>query len=549
MSIVSLFLGFYLLKVSFFYYLATLLLFIPFLLFVRAYQKLKSQIDTLEAYSYFIKQELARITINLKKIQSREPWEYPESVRNHPLSIDLDLCNKNGLFAYLDTTATKQGFSEFINVLLQNGTTFLEILTRQQKIKTLVSKKFQPFLLLKHLHTRVREPRAKWDAEISVKPILFWSSGFRKILRLIFPIFSILTPIYGILSLLFNLPLFTVILFVNLLLFLSYRKDSLKVWKQIATISKATNEFSRLILYVSSEKKETKKYLDRIQRLGDSFEILVSPLPHFLLNGILLWDLWKIQGFSKWVQNFGETWNQSWEKIREFDSLSPFVNLSILNPEYEFPNIAEGSKLQAKDLVHPLLSPEFAVHNPLEAVSKGDLIVITGSNMSGKTTYLRSVAVSLLLARAGARFAGRGLDLPPFQIHTLIRSQDSLEDGVSFFYSEVRRLAEILRSADSEKQIPILFLDEILKGTNSKERYIATRELLFALKEKGAIVFVTTHDLKLSEIPWAKQFHFTELELDGSMSFDYRIRSGVSKSTNALKILKKEGIPILNEEE
>jgi DNA mismatch repair ATPase MutS len=200
-------------------------------------------------------------------------------------------------------------------------------------------------------------------------------------------------------------------------------------------------------------------------------------------------------------------------------------------------------------LVHPLLSPEFAVHNPLEAVSKGDLIVITGSNMSGKTTYLRSVAVSLLLARAGARFAGRGLDLPPFQIHTLIRSQDSLEDGVSFFYSEVRRLAEILRSADSEKQIPILFLDEILKGTNSKERYIATRELLFALKEKGAIVFVTTHDLKLSEIPWAKQFHFTELELDGSMSFDYRIRSGVSKSTNALKILKKEGIPILNEEE
>ncbi len=503
----------------------------------------------MEAYSYFIKQELARITVNLKKIQSREPWEYPESVRNHPLSIDLDLCNKNGLFAYLDTTATKQGFSDFINVILDNGAGLSEVQVRQFKVQTYVRKKFQPFILLKHLHAKVREPRAKWDGEVSVKPVSFWSGGFRKVLRVFFPILSILTPVYGILSLVFNLPLFTVLLFVNLLLFLSYRKDSLKIWKQIAGISKTTTEFSHLFLYLSREKKIAKKYLNRIQILGDSFEILISPLPHFLLNGIFLWDLWKVEGFSKWVQNFGGTWNTNWDKIREFDSLSPFVNLSILNPEYEFPNLSDGDKLKAKELVHPLISKEIAVKNPLDAVSKGDLVVITGSNMSGKTTYLRSVAVSLLLARAGARFAGKGLDLPPFQIHTLIRSQDSLEDGVSFFYSEVRRLAEILRSADSERQIPILFLDEILKGTNSKERYIATRELLFALKAKGAIVFVTTHDLKISEIPWAKQFHFTELELDGNMSFDYRIRNGISKSTNALKILKKEGIPILNEEE
>jgi DNA mismatch repair ATPase MutS len=365
----------------------------------------------------------------------------------------------------------------------------------------------------------------------------------------VFPILGIVTPVYGSIALLFDLPFLPILLFINGLILLSYRKDSLRVWKEIGKLSFISNRFRKFFIYTSENKKVSKKILRTISKLGDSFEILISPLPHIILNILLFWDLWKIRRFTQWVSHYKSTWNQWTQNLIEYDSLLPFANFSFLHSEFGFPSLNDENVISAESLVHPLLPKKNRVDNPVFPVKKGDLVVITGSNMSGKTTYLRSVAVSLLLARAGAKVAGKGFQFPTFTIHTLIRSQDSLEDGVSFFYSEVRRLAEILKNADSEKQIPILFLDEILKGTNSKERYIATRELLFALKEKGAIVFVTTHDLKLSEIPWAQQFHFTELEVDGNMEFDYKIRKGVSTSTNALRILKKEGIPIRNEDE
>lgn len=550
LTCISLTFLFYLLQLSYVYTLGILILLVPFFFLIRFYQKLKSRIDNLEGNIDFTRQELFRITGNHKNLRVREPWEYPESIRNHPLSIDLDLCNKYGFFSYLDTTVTKQGFQEFLNVFLKNDAAGnKEILERQSFIKGISEKKYKAYLLLKFFHLKIREPQIKSEGNVFVNPISFWKGNFRRILVYLFPILSVFTPLYGIISLLFDLPLLPLLLFCNGMIFLSYRNESLRTWKEIAKLSSTASEFSKLILYVSKEKRITKKQLKQITSLGDSYEILISPLPHIILNVLFFWDLWKIRKFSQWIHHYGEVWNQKWTEIVKLDSVSPFVNDSFLHREYNFPKLTETNTLQASQITHPLLPKEKSVFNPLTDIHPGDLVVITGSNMSGKTTYLRSVAVSLLLARAGSKVCGNNFEFMPFQIHTLIRSQDSLEDGVSFFYSEVRRLADILNSTNSESQIPILFLDEILKGTNSKERYIATRELLFALREKGAIVFVTTHDLKLSEIPWAKQFHFTELEVNGRMEFDYQIRPGVSTSTNALKILKKEGIPIRNEEE
>lgn len=530
-------------------YLYSLIILIPFVYLVQLYSKRKTQIQFAKKTQSFIQEEIYRLSGEFKKIKTRELWEYPEVVRNHPLSIDLDLCTKQGFLGIYDTTITEIGFQTYLKRFLQEPIEDPNLQSHPSEIGK---------ILKKHSHTRgyhlLRKflvPDAETNEKFPLPPVnpedFFWKK--RKFLKVLFPIWGTITPIYLVVGLLFDLPLIPLLLLINGILFFSYRSDSLKQWKEIKVLSTGAGRFQKTFLYLTKDRKSTKQMLGHITSLGDSSELLISPLPHFILNVLCLWDLWKIKSLGKWKLKFGNLWNELEIQILKTDAELPFVNFGFLFPEGNFAIPSNSGTLSATSLVHPLLPKQSRVFNPLTKMLPGDLMIVTGSNMSGKTTYLRSIAMSLLLAGAGAPVLGSEFEFPEFQIHTLIRSQDSMEDGVSFFYSEVRRLSSIIRTADHSKQVPVLFLDEILKGTNSKERYIATREILSVLREKQTIVFLTTHDLKLAEIPWAKRFHFTELEVDGQMDFDYKIREGVSGSTNALKILKKEGIPIRNEAE
>ncbi|WP_040507148.1 MutS-related protein [Leptospira wolbachii] len=495
----------------------------------------------------FVLEEIARLRGEFKKLKTRELWEYPEAVRNHPLSIDLDLCTKQGFLGIYDTTITEIGFQTYLKRFLQEPIEEPKLDSDPNEIKKILNQPFRAFHLLRKFLVPESETNEKFHLPSVSSEQSFWKK--RRFLKYIFPIWGILSPIYLVLGLLFDLPLIPLLLLTNGLLFLSYRNDSLKQWKEIKTLSSGAGRFEKTFVYLTKDRKTTKQMIGRISSLGDSSELLISPLPHLILNILCLWDLWKIKSLEKWKLKFENLWNDLQILILKTDAELPFVNFGFLFPEANFAISSPAGNLGAKSLVHPLLPKESRVFNPLTKMLPGDLMIVTGSNMSGKTTYLRSIAMSLLLAGAGAPVLGSEFEFPEFQIHTLIRSQDSMEDGVSFFYSEVRRLSSIIQTADNHKKVPILFLDEILKGTNSKERYIATREILSVLREKQTIVFLTTHDLKLAEIPWAKRFHFTELEVDGQMDFDYKIRDGVSGSTNALKILKKAGIPIRSEEE
>lgn len=164
--------------------------------------------------------------------------------------------------------------------------------------------------------------------------------------------------------------------------------------------------------------------------------------------------------------------------------------------------------------------------------------------MSGKTTYMRSVALSFLIGGSGGTVLADSMKFGKFKIFTMIRSQDSLENGISYFYSEVKRIGDIFREVKESKVTCILFLDEILKGTNSRERTIATREIIRVFQELNAIIFLTTHDISLTDIPGCRNFHFNESTKEKELSFDYILKEGISSSTNALEILRKEGIPI-----
>jgi DNA mismatch repair ATPase MutS len=179
----------------------------------------------------------------------------------------------------------------------------------------------------------------------------------------------------------------------------------------------------------------------------------------------------------------------------------------------------------------------------------GSLAIITGSNMAGKSSFLRTIGINLRLAYAGGSVVAQSLETILFRLYTSIQIQDSLSDGFSFFYAEVRRLKALLVAVEDSGERPLFFLiDEIFRGTNNRERLIGSRAYVRALSGKNGVGLIATHDLELvklvQELPGIRNFHFRDDVVDGRMTFDYLLHPGPCPTTNALKIMQLTGLPI-----
>jgi DNA mismatch repair ATPase MutS len=240
-------------------------------------------------------------------------------------------------------------------------------------------------------------------------------------------------------------------------------------------------------------------------------------------------------------------WLDAWYELEVLNSLA---NFAYLNPHYVLPNISsDANQFAARNLGHPLLKPESKVCNDFESDEGRKIVILTGSNMAGKSTFLRTIGVNLCLAYAGAPVNADQLDTSLFRLFTCIKVSDSVQDGLSYFYAEVKRLQALLAAASVEGELPVLFLiDEIFRGTNSRERLIGSRSYIRALSQTTAVGLVATHDLELiklaEEIPGVVNHHFREEVRDGRMVFDYRLRPGPCPTTNALTIMRLEGLPV-----
>ncbi len=245
--------------------------------------------------------------------------------------------------------------------------------------------------------------------------------------------------------------------------------------------------------------------------------------------------------------------------LGDFEALSALATLAHDNPTWAFPDLlAHGATptLTARDLGHPLLPPDRCVGNAVTIGPPGRFVLVTGSNMSGKSTLLRAVGVNVVLAQAGGPVCAAALRLPPVQLATSIRIADSLEQGVSYFMAELRQLKTVVDAAQAlgpAGDTTLLFLlDEILHGTNTAERQIAARHIIRRLLDLGATGMVSTHDLTLADAPEllaaAELVHFTEdfarVNSTPVMRFDYHLRPGLATSTNALKLMEIVGLPL-----
>jgi DNA mismatch repair ATPase MutS len=245
-------------------------------------------------------------------------------------------------------------------------------------------------------------------------------------------------------------------------------------------------------------------------------------------------------------------WLTAWENLEASISLA---NFAYLNPDYVFPEFISDLEnkdqpiLTAKGLGHPLIPADQIVCNDFSLNKSGEAFIITGSNMSGKSSFLKTIGVNLCLAYAGGPVNAGSFQSALFRIFTCIKINDSIVDGFSFFYTEVKRLKALLDALRANHSLPLLFLiDEIFKGTNNRERLVGSRSYIRNLIGQNGAGLVATHDLELiklaDDFPSITNCHFREKVADGKMVFDYKLRPGPCPTTNALKIMRMEGLPV-----
>ena len=273
-----------------------------------------------------------------------------------------------------------------------------------------------------------------------------------------------------------------------------------------------------------------------------------------VLNWLLLWEFHLLALVERWQQHHGGRVQDWLTAIGTLEALSSLATVAHDEPDWCYPEFAAAEKrLVATALGHPLLPEQGRVTNDVELGPPGSFLLVTGSNMSGKSTLLRAIGVNVLLAQAGAPVCARHLRLPQVQVKTSMRVADSLADGQSFFFAELLRLKEVVDGARRARQsgtMVLYLLDEILQGTNSAERRVAVVEILRHLLEQPAIGAISTHDLELAGCPeltdHCQLAHFRETLSDPAnpqtMTFDYRIHPGLCPTTNALILLELVGL-------
>jgi len=287
----------------------------------------------------------------------------------------------------------------------------------------------------------------------------------------------------------------------------------------------------------------------RLDRWAGLAELRTQVLLHFPANVFLLWDLHVLRGLERWNESVGSHMEDVFEAVGELEALASLATLAYQDPSASYPDLAsDDAPFEAKSVAHPLLPPETRVANDVALRGAGTALIVTGSNMAGKSTLLRAIGLNIALAQAGGPVIAEALTLPQVRLRASMRANDDLQRGASYFHAELEKLRGVVEGADEEP--PVFFLlDELLRGTNAHARHLGARSVLTHLLERRGSGVVATHDIALSKLEEERpeevqNAHFTDVMKDGEMTFDYCLKPGVVKTSNALRLLKMAGIDV-----
>lgn len=326
----------------------------------------------------------------------------------------------------------------------------------------------------------------------------------------------------------------------------------LRALKETAFVLRKVGHVPEAQVGAFSERENPILHLQNVERAAGALGVRQNPILALLINFLIPWDLFWTLRFDRARRNVEKRLPNWLEALAELEAFIAFAEWNkahgVCVPEFLSPGKPELAAVTAVKMAHPLLLSNKRVANDLQVNSKERCHLVTGSNMSGKSTFLRSVGLNLLLAQAGAKVVADKMVLSPVRLESSMRPSDSLADGFSSFYSEVADLVEILKTA-SRSEVVFYLIDEIFRGTNNRERRIGAESVIRSLSETTAMGMVTTHDLDLSslegQVAGLSNHHFRDDVIDGKMMFTYEYRKGPCPSTNAIKVMRSAGLKVV----
>lgn len=543
-----------------------------FVALVMVHARIEAQKAVAAAGARFHERGLARLEGRWRKepvsaFESGELFKMP----NHPYADDLDLFGPGSVFHRLSQAQTRFGASELAFWLRGGGASIAEARARQEAVRDLVPRagfRERLFALGAQLGDEKPDPG----------PMLEWAEG-----KLTFdappalaPLFRVL-PILMVASLAFASALprgtFVGVIAIALVVTAPFRARATKIAAAAAARESGLARYGDMLGEIEREPFEAQSLVRMKEKLAASggqattemrrlsrivafvearnnevFRIFVAPL--------LLWDIQCVLALEGWRRRSGAHVRGWLDVLGSVEALSSLATLPFEDEGAVFPELEDAPTFLAEGLAHPLLEPQKRVGNDAALAAPGNAYVVTGSNMSGKSTLLRALGVSVVLALAGTAVVAKRFKVGPLRVVTSMRIADSLEKGVSHFFAELQRLKLVLDMAGgAEKGKPPVFflLDEILHGTNARERLIGARAVVRGLVKKGAMGAVSTHDLAIGELEaelpaQVRNVHFEEHVENDTMSFDFKLKEGVVQSSNALRLMRIVGMDVPLEE-
>ena len=552
--------------VYFFFNQTTLLIagicltFLPFFILVKVHNRLFIRKEWLETQARIIQEELQALSGDYSSFEDGKEYVNPE----HPYSFDLDIFGRRSLFQSINRTCTffgKVRLAEWLQNHLHEKTS---IEKRQEMVReisehTLFREQFRVAGLVHHGQSSDAEKIQAW----SQSPAQYLHAGWVKA-------FIWGVPVINSLLLITSLAGWTSFSWLGLsfgiFLILSFGiiKRATYIQETYGKQLKSLNGYARLIALAKAEDWKSAGMQELMERFNlngqspvqalqqlskelDRLDLRNNQFLYVLLEGSIFFQLQEIVRIERWKARYGQHINEWLETVGELDALCSLGTFAYNHPQYTYPELTEKPFcFLATQMGHPLMPVSQCVKNDATIPSRPFFLIITGANMAGKSTYLRTIGVNYLLACIGAPVCCERLKLHPNQLITSLRTSDSLSDNESYFFAELKRLKRIIDLLNQGKQLFII-LDEILKGTNSMDKQKGSFDLIRQFMQLKANGIIATHDLLLGSL--IKQFPeeirnycFEADTKENELTFSYKLREGVAQNMNACFLMKKMGI-------
>lgn len=481
---------------------------------------------------------------------------------DHPYADDLNIFGKASLYQYLLAASTAPG-KEYLSRLLSSHFEAEQLANRQGAVQELAEKldwrqRLEALGRTSKKNDLTSEKLNAWASQTH-RLNTFWLTGILYVL----PGLSIILILLARLQIIS--PHGAAILLIIQLIIVGL--TSKKIYAYFSQTEKASEELHRLAKLLRHIETESfyapllqqwqrklqgqaglaSNQIKRLAGIGDWMSLRYSPLIHFPLNVLFLLDLHTLRRLEAWKAQSASQSADWLQIVGKFEALSSLAGPCHDNPQWAFPTIKRGSPfIEAAAMGHPLIHVTERVANDVSLPNAGSVLIITGSNMSGKSTYLRTIGVNLVLAYAGAPVCAASMNCSFLQTYTSMRIRDDLEQGISTFYAELQKVKSIIDAAKQGQHI-LFLIDEIFKGTNSRDRIAGAKAVIRQLANSSAVGLITTHDVELGSLEQEKpgfirNHHFIDRIVDGQLRFDYELQPGVSQTTNALALMQMVGI-------